>query len=50
MSTFSLSSLVGGHLGGFQILVAMTKATVHMIERVFLWQDDVSFMSVPKVV
>jgi hypothetical protein len=45
---FFIHSSEEGHLGCFQFLVIMNKATVNILEQMSLWYDGVSFGYMPK--
>ena len=40
---FSIHFLVKGYLGCFQFLAIMNKAAMNIVEKVSLWQDEMSF-------
>ena len=45
---FGIHSLVEEHLGCFQLLDITNKATMNIVEHLFLWHDGASFGYIPK--
>ena len=45
---FSIHSLFEGHLGCFQLLATINKATMNIVEHVSLWNVGASFGYAPK--